>query len=89
MSSKASGLKSAIDAFIQRRGIEAGMEQNFDEGGDPSPVRTGLRGDLSLHRQGKVSEAIGFMIASNVYTTVAYVIHDRAWARVKLGAGGT
>lgn len=29
MSSKASGLKSAIDAFIQRRGIEAGMEQNL------------------------------------------------------------
>ncbi len=29
MSSKASGLKSAIDAFIQRRGIEAGMDQNL------------------------------------------------------------
>ena len=29
MSSKASGLKSAIDAFIQRRGIEAGMNQNL------------------------------------------------------------
>jgi len=29
MSSKASGLKSAIDAFIQRRGIEAGMAQNL------------------------------------------------------------
>jgi Nucleotidyl transferase AbiEii toxin, Type IV TA system len=29
MSSKAAGLKSAIDAFIQRRGIEAGMEQNL------------------------------------------------------------
>ena len=28
MSSKASGLKSAIDAFIQRRGIEADMPQN-------------------------------------------------------------
>ena len=29
MSSKASGLKSAIDAFIQRRGIEADMNQNL------------------------------------------------------------
>src|SRR5260221_11209879 len=29
MSSKASGLKSAIDAFIRRRGIEAGMDQNL------------------------------------------------------------
>ena len=29
MSSKASGLKSAIDAFIQRRGIEAGMDLNL------------------------------------------------------------
>lgn len=29
MSSKASGLKSAIDAFIQRRGIEVGMDQNL------------------------------------------------------------
>jgi len=29
MSSKASGLKSAIDAFIQRRGIEAAMDQNL------------------------------------------------------------
>jgi len=29
MSSKATGLKSAIDAFIQRRGIEAGLDQNL------------------------------------------------------------
>jgi predicted nucleotidyltransferase component of viral defense system len=29
MSSKAAGLKSAVDAFILRRGIEAGMEQNL------------------------------------------------------------
>jgi predicted nucleotidyltransferase component of viral defense system len=29
MSSKARGLKSAIDAFVQRRGIEAGMDQNL------------------------------------------------------------
>src|SRR5882762_10824558 len=29
MSNKAGGLKSVIDAFIQRRGIEPGMEQNL------------------------------------------------------------
>src|ERR1700712_6019885 len=29
MSSKATGLKSAIDAFIRRRSIEAGMDQNL------------------------------------------------------------
>ena len=29
MSNKSSGLKTAIDAFIQRRGIEAGMHQNL------------------------------------------------------------
>src|SRR5882724_12499618 len=29
VSNKASGLKSAVDAFIRRRGIEAGMEQNL------------------------------------------------------------
>ena len=29
MNSKATGLKSAIDAFIRRRGIEAGMDQNL------------------------------------------------------------
>lgn len=29
MSNKSRGLKSAIDAFIQRRGIEAGMDQNL------------------------------------------------------------
>ena len=29
MSNKARGLKSAIDAFILRRGIEAGMDQNL------------------------------------------------------------
>src|SRR6266566_8539237 len=29
MSSKASGLKSAIGVFMQRRGIDAGMDQNL------------------------------------------------------------
>lgn len=31
---------------------------------------------------GKVRDAIGFMIASNVYTTVAHVIHEWAWGWV-------
>lgn len=31
--------------------------------------------------------AVGFMIASNIYTTVAYVVHERVWARVSWGAG--
>ena len=34
---------------------------------------------------GKVRVAAGFMIASNVYTTVAYVLHERAWARIGWG----
>ena len=34
---------------------------------------------------GKVRIALGFMVASNVYTTAAYFIHERAWARVKWG----
>ena len=38
---------------------------------------------------GKVRVAVGFMIASNVYTTVAYLIHERAWARVAWGVVDT
>ena len=33
----------------------------------------------------KVSVAAGFMIASNVYTTVVYLLHERAWARIAWG----
>ena len=29
--------------------------------------------------------AIGFMIASNIYTTVAYWVHERVWARIRWG----
>jgi len=29
--------------------------------------------------------AFGFMIASNVYTTIAYFGHERLWARIKWG----
>jgi uncharacterized membrane protein len=34
---------------------------------------------------GAVRIALGFMIASNFYTTIAYVIHERLWARIKWG----
>lgn len=29
--------------------------------------------------------ALGFMIASNLYTTIAYFGHERLWARIKWG----
>ena len=29
--------------------------------------------------------ALGFMIASNIYTTLGYFLHERAWARIKWG----
>lgn len=34
---------------------------------------------------GALRVAIGFMVASNVYTTIAYVLHERLWARIKWG----
>jgi len=34
---------------------------------------------------GAIQIAIGFMIASNIYTTVSYILHERLWARVKWG----
>jgi uncharacterized membrane protein len=37
---------------------------------------------------GAVRIALGFMIASNIYTTVAYVLHERIWARVRWGIDG-
>jgi uncharacterized membrane protein len=36
---------------------------------------------------GKVRIALGFMLASNVYTTLAYFVHERLWARVRWGTG--
>jgi uncharacterized membrane protein len=32
-----------------------------------------------------VRVALGFMIASNIYTTVAYFLHERMWARIAWG----
>ena len=33
----------------------------------------------------RVDVAIGFMVISNVYTTVAYFVHERIWNRIKWG----
>ena len=29
--------------------------------------------------------ALGFMIVSNIYTTIAYFLHERLWARISWG----
>jgi uncharacterized membrane protein len=34
---------------------------------------------------GKFNIAIGFTIISNVYTTVAYFLHERVWDNIKWG----
>ena len=33
----------------------------------------------------KVEVALGFMIVSNIYTTVGYFLHERLWARIRWG----
>ncbi len=38
---------------------------------------------------GAVRIAFGFMIASNVYTTVCYILHERIWARISWGVDET
>lgn len=37
----------------------------------------------------QVKVALSFLIASNVYTTLAYFGHERIWARIKWGAHAT
>ncbi|HXQ11313.1 MAG TPA: DUF2061 domain-containing protein [Caulobacteraceae bacterium] len=34
---------------------------------------------------GRLRIAVGFMILSNIYTTVVYLLHERVWARVTWG----
>jgi uncharacterized membrane protein len=34
---------------------------------------------------GQVKVALGFMLISNIYTTVAYFFHERIWEKVKWG----
>lgn len=33
----------------------------------------------------KVNIAIGFMLVSNTYTTIAYFFHERLWGKIKWG----
>ena len=33
--------------------------------------------------------AVGFMVASNVYTTLGYLVHERIWARIGWGIRGS
>jgi len=33
----------------------------------------------------KIEVALGFMIVSNIYTTVGYFLHERIWARIRWG----
>ena len=34
---------------------------------------------------GQVKVALGFMLVSNIYTTLAYFFHERVWDKVKWG----
>jgi len=34
---------------------------------------------------GKAAVALGFMIVSNIYTTLGYFLHERIWARIRWG----
>ena len=34
---------------------------------------------------GKAPVAVSFMIVSNIYTTIGYVVHERIWARIRWG----
>ena len=34
---------------------------------------------------GKIKVAVGFMIVSNIYTTIGYFFHERIWDRIKWG----
>jgi adenylylsulfate kinase len=38
---------------------------------------------------GKVEVALGFMVVSNIYTTVGYFLHERFWARIRWGTEPT
>jgi uncharacterized membrane protein len=33
----------------------------------------------------KTEAALGFMVVSNIYTTVGYFLHERVWERIKWG----
>jgi len=33
----------------------------------------------------KIEVALGFMIISNIYTTIAYFVHERIWNKIRWG----
>ena len=37
----------------------------------------------------KTEVAVGFMVVSNIYTTVGYFLHERLWARISWGMEAT
>ena len=34
---------------------------------------------------GALRMAVGFMLASNIYTTIGYFLHERLWAKIRWG----
>jgi adenylylsulfate kinase len=34
---------------------------------------------------GQLKVAVGFMIVSNIYTTIGFFLHERMWAKIKWG----
>ena len=34
---------------------------------------------------GQIKVALGFMVVSNIYTTLAYFFHERIWGKIKWG----
>ncbi len=34
---------------------------------------------------GQIKVAMGFMIVSNIYTTIGYFVHERIWDKIKWG----
>jgi uncharacterized membrane protein len=38
---------------------------------------------------GAIHVALGFMIISNIYTSLAYILHERLWARIQWGVDET
>jgi len=34
---------------------------------------------------GQIKVAVGFMIVSNIYTTIGYFFHERIWDKIKWG----
>lgn len=34
---------------------------------------------------GRITIAVGFMVVSNLYTTLGYFIHERIWANIQWG----